>query len=268
MLGSRKLGVPVVVAVGGSDPSAGAGIQADLRSLEACGVLPATVVTAITVQAGRGLKRMRPVEPRLVVEQLRELRRAMVPAAVKTGALPTAACVTGLVRELAVWRVPIVVDPVTEASGGGRLASRNALRAMSRELFPLASLLTVNLAEASALLDRPVTGLADMKEAAGELARFGSDAVLVKGGHLKGQPADVLWDGQALVVYRGSRIRGPDMHGNGCALASAVAAGLARGMTLRRAVAMARRHLRGLLGRALPLDARRSLRGPAASRGH
>ena len=139
---------------------------------------------------------------------------------------------------------------------------------MSRELFPLASLLTVNLAEASALLDRPVTGLADMKEAAGELARFGSDAVLVKGGHLKGQPADVLWDGEALVVYRGSRIRGPDMHGSGCALASAVAAGLARGMTLRRAVAMARRHLRGLLGRALPLDARRSLRGPAASRGH
>ncbi len=258
----------MVVAVGASDPGAGAGIQADLRSLEACGTVPATVVTAITVQAGLGVKKIRPVATGLVVEQLREVGRVMRPAAVKTGALPTAACVNRLARELAGWGVPIVVDPVTEAGAGGRLATAAATRAISTRLFPLASLVTVNLAEASALLGRPVAGPAAMKEAARDLAGLGPAAVLVKGGHLRGQPSDVLWDGGRMTVYRAKRIKGPDMHGSGCALASALAAGLARGMSLRRAVAMARGHVRGLIAGALPLDRRRGLRAPTPRRSH
>lgn len=263
-----KLGRPVVVAIGGSDPSAGAGIQADLRSLEACGVVPATVVTAITVQGGGGVKRVSPVDAGLVLEQLTELRRTMAPAAVKTGVLPTLACVVALAGELEGWRVPIVIDPVGEAGAGGRLAAPAVVKAISRRLFPLAALLTVNLAEASALLGQRVDSPEAMKEAARELARLGPAAVLLKGGHLAGQPSDLLWDGQCISHYRGRRIEGMDMHGSGCALASAIAAGLAQGMPLKGALAMARRHVRRLIRGALPLDGGRGLRPPLGRRSY
>lgn len=237
---------PFVVTIAGFDPSCGAGLVADARSIEAMGALPLAVATAITVQSGSGVRASRALPPRQVAAQLDELLGNLPVAAVKIGQVPNEAVARILARRLASARLPVVLDPVLVASGGGRLATAAALRTIALKLVPLASLVTVNLAEAAALTGRNVTGLTGMREAAAAIEARGAGAVLVKGGHLRGDPVDVLRVDGREKLLRAARIPG-SMHGTGCALASAAAARLALGDDVETAVKKAREHVRKLL---------------------
>lgn len=255
--------IPFVLAIGGFDPSCGAGVGADLRTLEGYGVAPLAVVTALTIQAGLGVKSVRATSAAVVDAQLAELVAHFALGAVKIGQIPSAATARLLQRRLAVLEVPVVLDPVLRASGGGRLASKAAEAAIARWLVPAATLLTVNLDEARALTGRRVASLHDMREAAEALAARGAGAVIVKGGHMEGDPVDVLWHRGRARELRGKRLAG-SMHGTGCAFASAAAAMLAHGATIEEAVVEARAHVRRLLRATLAVGKAR-LRAPALS---
>jgi hydroxymethylpyrimidine kinase/phosphomethylpyrimidine kinase len=254
---------PAVCAVGGSDPSAGAGIQADVRTLEALGVQPTTVVTALTVQTGTVVTRVEPVRAALVAAQLRALLEALPIAAVKTGMLATADNARAVARVLRPHAgLPLVVDPVLRASGGERLARAGLLRALIAELFPLAACVTANLDEAAAIVGWRVADVEAMKEAARAIVDAGAGAAIVKGGHLRGAPDDVVFDGRAVHVVGGQRVRGRTMHGSGCAFASALAAHLAVGRGLLASARAAKRHVAELLDGARPSEAGGWLRQP------
>jgi hydroxymethylpyrimidine/phosphomethylpyrimidine kinase len=252
--------IPAVVAIGGFDPSGGAGVVADARSIEAMGAVPLAVATSITVQSGTGVKGFRALPPSLVLAQLDELLAHLPVAAVKIGQVPSAALARRLARRLTAAGVPLVLDPVLEASGGGSLASAGTAAAVVSALVPIAALVTVNLHEAAVLTGGRVTGLAGMRRAAQKLEELGAAAVLVKGGHLRGDPVDLLWRGGRGVESRARRLAG-SMHGTGCALASAAAARIALGDDVDAAVRRAREHVRSLLGAAITLGAAR-LRPP------
>jgi hydroxymethylpyrimidine/phosphomethylpyrimidine kinase len=240
---------PVVLVVGGLDPTAGAGIAADVRTLESLRVASAVAVTAVTVQNGREVLRVVPVAPALLGEQIDAVLSSLPVAAVKCGMLATAKAVA-VVADRIGDRIPLVLDPVLRSSGGQPLASRSMMAALRSKLLPNAAVVTPNLAEASALIGMPVEDVESMAEAARRILMLGPGAVVIKGGHLKGAPVDVLAVGRRVELLRGPRIVTGDMHGTGCAFASALAAGLARGRSVRASVAEARRHVRSLITRA------------------
>jgi len=252
--------MPFVLAIGGFDPSCGAGVGADLRTLDSYGVAPLAVVTALTIQAGLGVRRVQAVSAAVVDEQLAELLAHFTVAAVKIGQVPSAAIARLLRRRLADLGAPVVLDPVLRASGGVRLADAAAAAAIARHLVPAATLLTVNLDEARVLTGRRVSSLGDMRAAAQTLAECGAAGVVVKGGHLGGDPIDVLWHRGRVRELRAARLAG-SMHGTGCAFASAAAAMLARDATIDEAVVEARAHVRRLLRTAMPVGKAR-LRAP------
>lgn len=256
--------VPAVAAIGGFDPSCGAGVVADARSIEAMGALPLAVVTAITVQSGSGVRASSPLPVAQVLAQLDELLARLPVLAVKIGQVPTAALARALARRLGDAGVPVVLDPVLRASGGGSLASGSAPAAIAKWLLPVATLVTVNLSEASVFTGRRVASVAGMGRAAADLAGLGAAAVLVKGGHLDGDPVDLLLTGGREVLMRSRRLP-LAMHGTGCALASATAARLACGDDLEAAVRAARDHVRALMRSAVAAG-RARLRAPRAER--
>ena len=250
-----------MLAIGGFDPSCGAGVGADVRTLEMYSVAPLAVVTALTVQAGAGVRRVHAASAAVIGAQLDELLAHFPVAAVKIGQIPSAAAARAVEQRLRTLDAAIVIDPVLVASGGGRLASGTAERAIARLLVPAAALLTVNLDEARALTGRRVASIEDMTRAAEALASRGAAAVVVKGGHLDGDPVDVLWHRGRARVFRSRRLAG-SMHGTGCAFASAAAAMLAAGATIDEAVIEARAHVRRLLRSAMAVGKVR-LRSPA-----
>ncbi|RMD85789.1 MAG: hydroxymethylpyrimidine/phosphomethylpyrimidine kinase [Candidatus Dadabacteria bacterium] len=241
---------PWVLAVGGLDPTASAGIVADARSIEALGGRPAIAATALTVQTGGQVMEVSAVPPERVVAQMEAVFGQLPVAAVKIGLVPRPATARAVARLLRRQRAVTVVDPVVTASAGTELATAGTLAAVRAELFPIADLVTVNLEEAARLCGFRVTDAAAMEAAAQAIAGFGPDAVLVKGGHLAGQPRDFLWAGGRGRWFSAPRLKGRDMHGSGCALAAAAAAALARGLGVEEAVAVARRHARRLIARA------------------
>jgi hydroxymethylpyrimidine/phosphomethylpyrimidine kinase len=252
----------MVMAIGGFDPSCGAGVVADARSIEAMGALPLAVVTAITVQSGSGVRSFSAVPAARVAAQLEELLAHLPVMAIKIGQIPSAAIARVVARRLRAAALPLVLDPVLGASGGGSLVEDGAAAAIVAALVPLASLVTVNLAEAGALGGRRVTSIAGMRRAAAGLEGRGAGAVLVKGGHLRGDPVDLLRANGKELLLRSPRIPG-SMHGTGCALASAVAARLAHGDDLETAVRTARDHVRCLLRAAVKVG-RSRLRAPSS----
>jgi hydroxymethylpyrimidine/phosphomethylpyrimidine kinase len=255
--------VPVVLAVGGHDPTAGAGVGADVRTLEAAGVAAAVAVTAITVQDGRHVRRVVATAPALLAAQIEAVMGALPVAAVKCGMLASPAAVRVVARALRDTAVPLVVDPVLRASGGERLAGRGVARAIAEHLLPIAAVVTPNVAEAAVLAGMRIADADDMEEAARRIVALGARAAVVKGGHLEGAPVDVLVAGRSAVRWRAARIDA-DMHGTGCAFASAVAAGLARKRSVRTSVEHARAHVRTLLRRAQRIGSGARLRVPPA----
>ena len=239
----------VALTIAGSDPTGGAGLQADLQVFRAFGVHGAGVLTALIVQDTKKVHRMMPVFPSVVLDQLRVLLRDVRPHAVKLGALASddvARNVALGLTELPTDRaVPIVIDPVLVASDGSPLLERRAWSVL-QELISRAALVTPNLHEAEAL-----TGCDTSSEEGTEAAacvfvsNLGARAALVKGGHRDGPPRDLLAErrgaGVSLSWLDGERVEGGDVHGTGCALAAAITARLARGDALAEAVARGRR---------------------------
>lgn len=227
---------PVALSVAGSDSGGGAGIQADLRMFSARGVYGTTAITAITAQHPGGVTAVEGLSAQMVLAQVDAVLGAFPVGGVKTGMLWSAEIVRQLAARFGEGGVPVVVDPVMVATSGARLLEDDAVEAYQRALLPVATLATPNLDEAAVLLGAPVTA-EDQPQAAQTLrARLGC-AVLLKGGHLSGDPIDLLACDDGVHTWTRPRIEGVNTHGSGCMLSAAIAAELAHGCSLVEAVA-------------------------------
>jgi hydroxymethylpyrimidine kinase/phosphomethylpyrimidine kinase len=254
--------MPSVLSIAGSDPTGGAGIQADCQVLAAFGVHAAAVPTALTIQDGLRVRRVLPVFPTLVLEQLRSTLDAVRPEAIKIGMLASDDVVRNVLLALGGYeKTPVVIDPVLAASDGSLLLERRAYGSL-RALIHGRRLLTPNWPEAEILIGSKIPDRRDGEAAARQLLLdLALEAVLLKGGHLAGDASDLLvWrcetaggDGIRTEWLAGERLPGPAVHGTGCALSTAIAAGLAKGESLRASIDEARRYVKDAIRRARPL---------------
>jgi hydroxymethylpyrimidine/phosphomethylpyrimidine kinase len=232
---------PVALTIAGSDPSGGAGIQADLKTFHQFRVYGEAVITLITVQNTTTLSRVYCVPPDLVSEQIRAVLSDIPPGAVKLGALGDVEIITAVAAALSETTAPIIVDPVMIGKHGAALMQPDAMDAFKRLLLPRAFLVTPNAPEAAALCGRPVENCEDARTAAQSLVDMGARAALIKGGHLEGDMAvDVLLTDR-FSTFSERRIPSRHTHGSGCTYAAAITAGIARGSALEKAVASAKR---------------------------
>ncbi|WP_299415022.1 bifunctional hydroxymethylpyrimidine kinase/phosphomethylpyrimidine kinase [uncultured Sulfitobacter sp.] len=239
-----------VLTIAGSDPSGGAGIQADLKAFAANGVYGMAAITALTAQNTQGVRGVELVAPTFVQAQIDAVFADVRVDAVKIGMIATAEIALAVAKALSDHQqIPIVLDPVMVAKGGAPLLQDDAMEALRTALVPLATVLTPNLPEAARLLQQPEAENRDaMATHARALADLGPQAALVKGGHLAGDESpDVLWDGSALHWIEGMRTDTKNTHGTGCTLSSSIAAQLAQGLTPRAAVAKAKRYVSGAI---------------------
>ena len=239
-----------VLTVAGSDSGGGAGLQADLKTFLALGVHGMTAVTAVTAQDTLGVQGSWPLPPEAVRAQIASVTGDLGVDAVKTGMLATAGVVEVTARALAALDVPVVVDPVCVSTSGARLLDDAALELMSRLLLPLATVVTPNLHEVEQLCGVRVDGERDLRRAADALLALGPRWALVKGGHLPGEPVDLLTDGDVELELRAPRVPGRGTHGTGCTLASAIAARLALGDDVPAAVQFAKDYVTGAIASA------------------
>lgn len=231
-----------VLSVAGSDSSGGAGIQADIKAITAMGAYAATAITAITVQNTLGVSDVMPLEPDLIVAQMKAVLDDIGADIVKTGMLHSTAVIEAVAAELDERSgIDLVVDPVMVAKGGTSLLQEDAMIALRNLLVPAAVLLTPNMPEAEALTGKPVKTLDDQKRAGDALIGLGPKAVLIKGGHGEGDLVhDVLVTEESIEVMTSPRLETVHTHGTGCTLASAIAALLSQGAPMRDAVSIAR----------------------------
>lgn len=240
----------VALTVAGSDSGGGAGIQADLKTFAALGVYGCSAITSVTAQNTRGVQGVWPMAPGAVAGQMRSVLDDMPVAAIKTGMLASAEIIDAVAEVLAgCGRIPLVLDPVMLATSGDRLLAEDAVDTMIRRLLPLATLITPNLLEAAALLGESVASDQEQqRRQARRLLELGPGAVLVKGGHGRGaQAVDWLCSAQGEERLTKPRIATVNTHGTGCTLASAIAAGLAKGQVLSEAVRRGKDYLHGAL---------------------
>jgi hydroxymethylpyrimidine/phosphomethylpyrimidine kinase len=234
---------PVALTIAGSDPSGGAGIQADLKTFHQFGVYGMSVVTLVTVQNTLGVSAIELMTPDLVDAQLEAVLDDIPPAAAKTGALGSADIIAAVARRASAFQFPLVVDPVMISKHGQPLLAESARAVLIERLLPAAFLVTPNLQEAGVLAGMDVYDLATMEEAARRIAAKGAASVLVKGGHLAGDAADVLYHGGTIHRFSGPRVETPHTHGTGCTYSAAITAGLALNLTLLQAVEKAKKFI-------------------------
>jgi hydroxymethylpyrimidine/phosphomethylpyrimidine kinase len=237
----RPSATPVALSIAGSDPSGGAGLQADLKTFHRMGVYGEAVVTLITVQNTRGVRRVEVLAADLVAEQLHAVITDIPPKAAKTGALGNLAVLEAIASAAASFAFPLVVDPVMLSKNGVALMDQEARRAFAEKLLPRAFLLTPNLDEASELTGIQARDPESMTLAARKLIEMGAANVLVKGGHLEGDAVDVLVtrDGGRR-LFRAARVLTPHTHGTGCTYSAAITAELAKGFALTEAIRIAK----------------------------
>lgn len=230
----------VALTIAGSDPSGGAGLQADLKTFHRHGVYGQSVVTLLTVQNTRAVAAVQLLSPDFVLQQLDAVLTDIPPCAAKTGALGSAALIAAIADRAAEFTFPLVVDPVMVSKHGDPLLPPDAVAVLRERLLPLATVVTPNRFEAAALAEMEVTDLASMERAAAAIGARGPRAVLVKGGDLAGAAVDVLWCDGTLQHFTLPRVPTVHTHGTGCAYSAAITARLAIGMTLPKAVAAAK----------------------------
>jgi len=236
--------IPGVLTIAGSDSGGGAGIQADLKTFSAFRVFGMSVITAVTAQNSLGVQAVENLPPAFVAEQLDSVLDDFGADAAKCGMLSTAPIIEAVAEVLRQRPiVNLVVDPVMVAKSGAPLLRPDARRALVEHILPLALVVTPNLPEAGALTGFPVTDRESMEAAARRIGELGPRHVLVKGGHLDGDPHDLLWDGHVFREFRGERIDSPNTHGTGCTLSAAIAAGLALGQSLTDSIARAKAYV-------------------------
>lgn len=233
---------PIALTVAGSDSGGGAGIQADLKTFYAFGVYGASVIAGLTAQNTMGVKSVFKVPPAFVVEQLEAVFDDFSVDAVKTGML----CDAETVKKVSGFFVRekvrnIVVDPVMISKSGHALLEEGAVRMLVRELLPCATVVTPNIFEAERITGIKIISVNDMCLAAKKILKTGAKNVLIKGGHLKGDPFDVLYSGNRCVTLRGKRQDERFTHGTGCALSSAITSCLAKGYGIETSVRMSKR---------------------------
>jgi len=246
--------IPAVLSIAGSDPSGGAGIQADQKTLTTLDVYGTGVITAITAQNTSGVYQVWPLPAQAVAQQIDAVMAECRAEIWKTGMLTNAAIVRTVREKWEEYRPrSLIVDPVLTASDGTELLSTEGLQVLKTDLLPLAYLVTPNIPEASSLTNMEIKDLEDMKEAARRISSFGVGHVLLKGGHLSGPPIDLLYDGREFREFLGERLP-KEVHGTGCALATAIAAGLAKGQDLITAIIQARDYLSKLLKGSLSFN--------------
>lgn len=236
-----------VLTIAGSDSGAGAGIQADARVIHAMGGFACTAITAVTAQNTRGVTHWQAMPPRMITAQIEAVLADLPVAAVKTGLLPGAPAVRAVARALAGRRLPLVIDPVIGSTSGTRFLDEAGVRALRAHLLPLATVVTPNWPEATALTGRRVASHEEAEAAARCLADASGVAVLVKGGHASGQRCrDCLVTPDGMTRwFEHARVSTRNTHGTGCVLSAAIATGLAAGCDLPQAVAAAVRRLHG-----------------------
>jgi hydroxymethylpyrimidine/phosphomethylpyrimidine kinase len=236
----------VALTVAGSDSGGGAGIQADLKTFRACGVFGTSAITCITAQNPRRVSAVHPVPPAIVAEQMERVLEAFPIRAAKTGMLYDAEIIKAVARTFRQHRFKkLVVDPVMVATSGAVLLKPDAIAALTKRLFPLAAVVTPNLAEAEVLAECKISSVAALRETALTLAGKFDVPFLIKGGHLPGSPCavDVLATGKKLHEFSEPVVRGVQPHGAGCTFSAAIAANLARGADLTEAICAAKRFI-------------------------
>jgi hydroxymethylpyrimidine/phosphomethylpyrimidine kinase len=234
---------PIALTIAGSDPSGGAGIQADLKTFHQFGVYGEAVIALLTVQNTVRVSRVVVMPPALVLEQLAAVLEDIPPGAAKTGALGSTEMVQAVARAAADFKFPLVVDPVMVSKHGSSLLPDAAVAAVRELLLPRAFLITPNVPEAEALTGMEVHSLEDMRLAACRLRDMGARAVLIKGGHLEGDATDLLFAGAGWHEFPAPRVATPHTHGTGCTYSAAITACLALGLPLAAAVARAKRFI-------------------------
>jgi len=235
--------LPAALTIAGSDPSGGAGLQADLKTFHQFGVYGEAVVTLITVQNSVRVSRVEVLAPELVVEQITAVLEDIPPAAAKTGALGSAEVVRAVAQAAERFAFPLVVDPVMVSKHGLPLLPENAITAIRDSLMPRAALFTPNVPEAEALTGIAIHTIEDARRAAARLVEMGARAVLLKGGHMAGAADDLFFDRSEWQEFPAPRLATPHTHGTGCTFSAAITAGLARGDSLPDAIARAKRFI-------------------------
>ncbi|MBI4233119.1 MAG: bifunctional hydroxymethylpyrimidine kinase/phosphomethylpyrimidine kinase [Chloroflexi bacterium] len=242
------------MTIAGSDSSAGAGIQADLKTFAALGVYGTSALTAITAQNTLGVSAVHELPPEMVAAQIDAVISDIGADAVKTGMLSSSRIIGVVAAKVREHNLKtLVVDPVMVAKSGDALLRSEAVDALRRELIPLALVVTPNLPEAQALTGRAVESREDARRAAREMVAMGAKAVVVKGGHLEGPATDLFYDGRSFREFTAPRIDTKSTHGTGCTFASAIAAHLARGYGVEQAVGRAKAYVTRAMLRAFPL---------------
>jgi hydroxymethylpyrimidine kinase/phosphomethylpyrimidine kinase len=222
-----------VLCIGGSDSSGGAGIQADLKAVSACGCWGLSVITAVTAQNTKGVSSIHQVSPEFIGRQMDVVLNDIDVDVIKTGMLPTQNIVRTVAKKIIKYKITkVVVDPVMIAKGGKSLMNNTARKVLVTELLPLAFAVTPNIPEAEILSKMAIASIADMKKAAVRIHGLGVKNVLIKGGHLppagKSDVTDILYNGN-YYEFSSKQIKKRDIHGTGCTYASLLAAGIAKG---------------------------------------
>ena len=239
---------PVALTVAGSDSSAGAGIQADLKTFSALGVYGLTAVTCIVAEIPGKVSRIEPVGAEVVGEQIKVVGKAFQIAAMKTGLLCSAEIISAVAKAIydagtsVAQRIPLVVDPVFVASSGDSLLEPVAIETYEKDLFPLATLITPNLDEAGRFLGTKIEDRQSMHHSGKELEKRFGTGILLKGGHVAGDRAvDLLFVGGRVVEFSAPFVRGVATHGTGCTYSAAITAGFAKGLSQEKAITQAKK---------------------------
>lgn len=246
---------PRVLTIAGSDSGGGAGIQADLKTMLAHGVHGMSVIAAVTAQNSLGVQGYWELPPEAVRAQLDSVLSDIGTQAVKTGMLASSVLVETVAEVLAGVDVPVVVDPVGVSKHGDALLAADAIQAVRTALLPVATVVTPNLYEVEQLTGVKVVDESGLREAAEAIKALGPRWALIKGGHLPGEPADLLFDGEHEYRFTAPRHDNRHTHGTGCTLASAIASHLARGDEMPVAVGKAKEYVTGAIAAGFPLGA-------------
>ncbi len=242
------------LSIAGSDSSGGAGIQADLKTMTMNGVFGMTAITALTAQNTIGVTAIQEVTPEFLEKQIDAVFTDIRPDAVKIGMVSDSQLIRVIGKKLRQYEAEnIVVDPVMIATSNARLIKTEAVETLVEELFPIATLVTPNISEASALAEMEIQSVSDMEKAAKKIHETYGCAVLLKGGHSINDANDLLYDKGKVCWFEGKRIDNPNTHGTGCTLSSAIASNLAKGMSLEDAIRQAKEYISMILETMLDL---------------
>ena len=243
-----------VLTIAGSDCSGGAGIQADIKTISAHGMYAMSAITALTAQNTTGVSGIFNITPEFVESQLESIFTDIYPDSVKTGMMSEADIIETVAAVLKKYKAPnVVVDPVMVSTSGSRLLSDSALDAMTGLLFPVARVITPNIPEAEVLSGISISDLADMEKAARIISEKTPAAVLVKGGHSVSDATDLLLENGRVFKFAGKKIDNPNTHGTGCTLSSAIACGLADGLSAADSIQRAKDYLTGAIAAGLDI---------------